>query len=281
MQITRKTYSILRNQYQQYSLVAFILLTLALATVGIDFLFAQFQNTSFYFSESLLFSSYWLLFSPLLGLQWRLYKRNQKFLFGFVVFVLATTIHLFCYPTLVWLLSKNLYYHTFPYWQTFDFGLTAYLLKTMIIYSLPLFWRLQNRDLFLRKDLEPIQKKVTEQTFIKSILVSEGNNNSIVLKIEDILYFSANSPYINIHHQSKKYLHTGTLKAILPKLDSQLFIRVHRSFIVNISKVSFHKSRLNGDYDLTLTDDTIIRLSRNYATDFKRSFEKYHHLTTE
>jgi len=36
---------------------------------------------------------------------------------------------------------------------------------------------------------------------------------------------------------------------------------------------------LNGDYDITLSDHTTLRVSRYYAAAFKSGFEKRHHLT--
>src|SRR5690606_28759414 len=101
------------------------------ATVGVDYLFSETQNTSFYLSESLLFSTYWLLFVPLLNIQWKM--TFQKPVPGVLYMGLATAIHLLCYPALVWLISKCFYGHTFPYRQTFDYGLTAYSIKTFIV----------------------------------------------------------------------------------------------------------------------------------------------------
>lgn len=60
------------------------------------------------------------------------------------------------------------------------------------------------------------------------------------------------------------------------KLDTRTFVRVHKSTIVNLEKVSSFKSRLNGDYDLLLKNGTIVRLSRTYAANFKNEFTGTH-----
>ncbi len=95
------------------------------------------------------------------------------------------------------------------------------------------------------------------------------------------MYFSANPPYINLHLEGKKYLYNETLKSISVKLNPEQFVRVHKSTIVNIKMVASFTTRLNGDYDLTLNNYTQIRVSRNFAADFKDLFNKTHHLTTK
>lgn len=120
--------------------------------------------------------------------------------------------------------------------------------------------------------------KADIKSSISSILISDNNFKKILLQVDDILYFSANSPYVNINHSSKKYLHTETLKSLEAQLDNKQFIRIHKSFIVNLSKITSIRSRQNGDYDITLSDNTVLRVSRNYAKDFKSGFSEIHHL---
>lgn len=256
------------------------ILLLVPATLCIDLLFAQFQNTSFYISESLLFSSYWLLFLPLLNIQRKLAKQTRNILHRLFIVGIVITIHLLSYPALVWLLSNSFYYHTFSFWQTFDYGLTAYFIITIIIYALSLVIITIHKNNELSTYPAATEKENFIQRFVTSIIVSENNKKTAIVT-NDILYFSANSPYVTIHHQSKKYLHNETLKSLEKQLNNHEFIRIHKSYVVNISKVVSYQSRLNGDYDLTLTDDTVLRLSRNYAAAFKACFKDRHHLTTK
>lgn len=116
--------------------------------------------------------------------------------------------------------------------------------------------------------------------FIHSILISD-KNKKFWLQIEDILYISANSPYIYIYHPSKRYLHAQTLKLLQTQLDDRYFVRIHKSHIVNIQKISSVQSRQNGDYDITLVNNIKLRVSRNYAKSFKEKFALLHHLTTK
>ncbi len=278
----QQTYYILQSKQKRNIIVVIFLSVMIFATIGLDFLYAQFQNISFYISESLLFSCFWLLFLPLLSVQLELTRKTKKISYGLLIAALATTIHLFAYPALVWLLSKIFYYHTFSYWQTFNFGLTEHFIKSIITYSLPLL------IIAIYKNKIQYQTLVTEkkeefpiQSFITSIIVSDSNNKKTVIETNDILYFSANSPYINIYLNGKKYLKSETLKSISEKLNIKIFIRVHKSTIVNIQQVQSYTSRLNGHYDVTMSDGTQLRVSRNFASDFKKKFQESHRITTK
>ncbi|MFW0735990.1 LytR/AlgR family response regulator transcription factor [Flavobacterium sp. T12S277] len=191
----------------------------------------------------------------------------------------AIVLHLFSYPILVWIISKVFYYHTFSYWQTFNFGLSAYFIKTVIIYGFSLLvvilWNKKSQSLPLK---EKVDGQTNEQNFIRSILISDRNNTKQLLEVNDVLYFAANSPYITIYHSSKKYLHAETLRSLETQLDGKQFVRIHKSHIVNIDKISAIQSRQNGDYDITLLEHTTLRVSRSYAKNFKSKFSEHNQL---
>jgi DNA-binding LytR/AlgR family response regulator len=69
----------------------------------------------------------------------------------------------------------------------------------------------------------------------------------------------------------KKHFHSATLKSLVAQLPPATFIRVHKSAIVNMAFVKSLQSRGNGDYDITMQNNSIVRLSRNYAAAFKQS----------
>lgn len=284
-----------QSRQKRNSFLMKALLLSVLATVWIDYVYSEVQSTSFYLSESLLFSTYWLLFLPLLNIQWRV--TSGKPLPGLLYAGLATAIHLLCYPAVVWFISKCFYTHTFPYRQTFDYGLTAYFIKTFIVYglSLPVIillrgasssaWKggnlqagTRHREIDRYRDTPaPVSKEeqAGSSSFISSLLVPDSNNTKTLIQTGDILYLAANSPYINVYHPVKKYLLTETLRSLETQLPPGLFVRIHKSCIVNVRKVISCRSRLNGDYDLELCEGTILRLSRNYTANFKAVFHRH------
>ena len=275
-----QTYHLLQTGQKPNRILATGIALLIATNVLLDFSFTRFHNSSFYISESLLFSSYWLLFLPLLMFAGKTMK-SAKLGRRLLIYASTVTLHLLLYPALVWLISKAVYEHTFDYWQTFNFALSAYFIKTVLIYGfLLLTVTIPNRKAQSLKTANETEAERGKQHCISSILVSEGSRK-IVLQLTDILYFSANTPYISIHHISKTYLHSETLKSLETQLDNSRFVRIHKSHIVNIDKISSIRSRQNGDYDITLTNDAILRLSRSYAKNFHHRLARLPQLTTK
>lgn len=254
---------------------------LVLFSIGQDFLQTLFrQSSAFYFSESFMFSSFWWLFVPLLYAQYQLAQRKRAVnpAFGLLLFILPFLLHLFVFPALVWGISHLFYYHTFRYGQTLQYGLSQYLYHLLLLYSLPLYLYLgfrRKRQLPSRQEKAPV--RVAEPTAAACLTVSEGNRKMDIV-LAEVRCFTASPPYIHIHHKGRKYLYRATLKRLSEKLDGELFVRIHKSTIVNIKEVQSYTSRLNGDYDLTLTDGSGLRVSRNYAREFKTRFHQAHRL---
>lgn len=79
---------------------------------------------------------------------------------------------------------------------------------------------------------ESISFKDSDFIFIKS----EGR--FIKLNIDDILYIETLGDYVVFNlEKDKKHIVYSSLKAMDQKLSNPLFVKVHRSFIVNISKI--------------------------------------------
>lgn len=77
-----------------------------------------------------------------------------------------------------------------------------------------------------------------DDTFILSDCIFVRHLNSMVkVNIKDILYIEAERNYCRIFSNSKEYLVVMTLKEMDNKLPSKHFLRVHRSYIINISQV--------------------------------------------
>lgn len=69
-----------------------------------------------------------------------------------------------------------------------------------------------------------------------SIFVKD-NDRMVKIIISNILYVEAERNYCRIHAKNKEYLLVMTLKDLDVKLPSRDFIRIHRSYIINISQI--------------------------------------------
>jgi len=278
IQLTTKNHITSKRAFAVFTLLiaSFILLTIIQ-----DFIKASFNNSSFYISEAFMFSSFWWIFIPFMYGQYLLVKIefSNRFFFKALFILIPILLHLCAFPFLVWVISELFYYHTFDIIQTLQYTLSEYLYILILLYSIPIFvfQQLNAKAQTTKTDLVT-DSQIDEPNFITSIMVSEGDKRKRIT-VSAILYFTANTPYINIYLNGKKYLKSETLKSISEKLNSQLFMRVHKSTIVNVQHVHSYTSRLNGDYDLIMSDGAELRVSRNFAVDFKKKFQESHRLT--
>ena len=88
------------------------------------------------------------------------------------------------------------------------------------------------------KDSESNATITNNSPFILSDCVFVRHNEKMVkVDIKDILYIEAERNYCRIYSKEKEYLLVMTLKDMDEKLPQKHFIRVHRSFIVNLSQI--------------------------------------------
>jgi len=111
--------------------------------------------------------------------------------------------------------------------QSYDLAVTDYLLKPVRDYSR--FLMAVNRALAnIRKD--PARQDDSFFVRIDSLLLR--------LNIEEILWIEAFGDYIKIQTSDKVHTVYATLKKVEEKITDKRFVRVHRSFIVNVTKIT-------------------------------------------
>jgi len=84
----------------------------------------------------------------------------------------------------------------------------------------------------------------TEQD--KDFIIIKQGYNKYKISIHDILYLEAMKDYTRVVTNEKQYLVLTTLNGICEKLPADMFVRIHRSYVVNRSKVdAIQKNKVN------------------------------------
>jgi DNA-binding LytR/AlgR family response regulator len=99
------------------------------------------------------------------------------------------------------------------------------------------------------------EKKQADYFFIKC-----GNKFEKIL-FDDVLYAEALENYVKIYTRAKMYVSYLTFKSLEEYLSPEKFIRVHKSYIVSLSKIE------NLDNEIISIGSNEIPLSRNYRTE--------------
>ncbi len=125
--------------------------------------------------------------------------------------------------------------------KAFDFNVVDFLLKPI---QYARFCKAIDKTTryFTRK--EPVNSG-DQEIFIKK------GSSLVKLKLKDIIYVEALENYVIVNIVEEKFTIHFTMKAIEHQLPSSLFIRVHRSFIVNKSMI---KAIKENSLDLIIVD---------------------------
>ncbi len=101
-------------------------------------------------------------------------------------------------------------------------------------------------------------------------ILAKGEDENFVIEANDVLYFEAfddRTFLYTIDNVLEVKLRLYELEAFLSEKD---FIRISKSHIVNINKISKLKPELNRTLLLTLCDGEQLSVSRNYVKQFKK-----------
>lgn len=91
-----------------------------------------------------------------------------------------------------------------------------------------------------------------------SLFINPGTRGKVVqLKIEDIIYIEGLKNYVLIYTATDKHVTYLTLTETLAALPENLFARIHKSFVVNLSKVkTIEGNQIEMDNQITLNIGT-------------------------
>ncbi|MEI4801862.1 LytR/AlgR family response regulator transcription factor [Bacillus sp. NPDC077411] len=96
-------------------------------------------------------------------------------------------------------------------------------------------------------------------------------DESIVLvNIEDIVYAGLLDGKVIVKTICDTYVTNDTLAILEKKLPQVNFLRVHRSFIVNVNHISEIQPWFNSTYNLIMKEDSKVPVSRTYAKELKK-----------
>jgi two-component system, LytTR family, response regulator len=95
-------------------------------------------------------------------------------------------------------------------------------------------------------------------------LVIKMNGHVFFIKAEEIDWLEAEGNYVRLHAGKESYLLRDTISALESQLDPKKFIRVHRSAIVNIDRITELQPWFHGEYRIILREGVQLTLSRTY-----------------
>lgn len=110
-------------------------------------------------------------------------------------------------------------------------------------------------------ELQPLDKAPAG---IASALAVRKGREIVRVPLADIDWIDAAGDYMCVHASGETHILRGTMKSLEDALDPAVFQRVHRSTIVNLSRVERLRPHINGEFFLILSGGHEIKLSRTF-----------------
>lgn len=149
--------------------------------------------------------------------------------------------------------------------KAFEMNATDYLLKP---FSADRF------DIAMIKALDKIKTKHTEVPEIKKLVetvdekietidrvVVKTGSKIKVIPTEKVIYIEAQDDYVMIYAEESKHLKEKTMKYFEAHLDSSQFIRIHRSYIVNVNYIAQLEHFTKDSYLVILKNGVKLKVS--------------------
>ena len=103
---------------------------------------------------------------------------------------------------------------------------------------------------------------------VQRVLVKERDRRYFI-EVQEIDWLEAAGNYVRLHVGAQVHLFRGTMVQMEQSLDPQQFARVHRSCIVNLSRVKEIQPWFSGDYVLILKNGTKLKMGRAFRSQFE------------
>ena len=106
-----------------------------------------------------------------------------------------------------------------------------------------------------------VQRLVAAQT-LQRVLIRDGAQLR-VLPLAEVDYIEAQADYVAFHHAGRDHLKTQRISELEEQLDPQQFVRVHRSFILNLAQLQGVERTESNAYAARLRSGKRIPVSRS------------------
>ncbi len=113
-------------------------------------------------------------------------------------------------------------------------------------------------------------EEIVGQSYLERIPVKQGSGIRLI-RADDIDWIEAAGNYLRIHVGRERHLVRDTLTSFERQLDPARFIRIHRSTIVHLDRISRLEPAFHGDYTITLADGRTLTLTRTYRARLKEA----------
>ncbi len=117
----------------------------------------------------------------------------------------------------------------------------------------------------LRPILEELLTELRSHRTRNARLVVKTGGKVLFLRAPDIDWIEASGNYVRLHIASESFLYRESMRNMEAHLDGEVFVRIHRSAIVNLDRIRELQPWFHGEFVVILQDGTRLMASRVFS----------------
>ena len=153
--------------------------------------------------------------------------------------------------------------------RAFEIHAIDYLLKPFTVERLRTAVERASERMSVRSVPEGSNGRTTQERYTTRI-VFKSRGRILFLPVEEIRFISAEENYVRICTGSESHLLREAIGRLESRLDPLTFLRVHRSFIVNLHYVKEVRNEADGDATVILVSGEEVAMSRTYRSKIQK-----------
>lgn len=120
--------------------------------------------------------------------------------------------------------------------------------------------------------LDKLLDEMATRTGHRTRFAVKVQNRFVIVDVAELSHIEAEGNYVRLHTPNDSYLYRTTMTALESSLDPAAFVRIHRSYILRIDKVSYIEGWAPSEYLFRMEGGQEIVSSRGYARRVRDEF---------
>jgi len=153
--------------------------------------------------------------------------------------------------------------------KAFDLSAIDYLLKPFSKDRFDIALQKLDKSEHQQQKVDELLEKQEFHTEASNRVVIKDGGSIKIIPLDDIDYFEAYDDYVKIHVDGKVHVKKQTMNHYEKSLKNKQFVRIHRSYIINIHRLTKIESFEKNSYIAILNTGVRLPISRNYYSTLK------------
>lgn len=115
-----------------------------------------------------------------------------------------------------------------------------------------------------RQILSLLETVASPRRYLKRVAVRSAGK-TVFVDAQDIDWMEAAENYVQLHTSRSSHLLHVAMNTLEKSLDPEMFLRIHRSLIVNVTRIKELRPALHGEYVITLENGVRLQSGRVYS----------------